>query len=84
MRSKISPPTSNEINDIDILLVIHPKNLSQQTLFAIDQFVLKGGRTIICVDPYCYADQQNPMMTQYRSPTSTGVEPQQAAQYLGA
>ena len=53
------PADTNEINDVDVLLVIHPKNLPGRTLFAIDQFVLKGGRTIICIDPYCYADQQN-------------------------
>ncbi len=52
------PADTNEINDIDVLLVIHPKNLPVQTLFAIDQFVLKGGRTIICVDPFCAADRQ--------------------------
>jgi len=45
------------IENVDILLVIHPKELSDKTKFAIDQFVLKGGRTIICVDPYCYADR---------------------------
>jgi ABC-2 type transport system permease protein len=59
------PADINDINDIDILLVIHPKNLPEQTLFAIDQFVLKGGRTIICIDPYCFADQQNPMTSQF-------------------
>ena len=47
---------ANEIEDVDILLVIHPKELPEQTLFAIDQFVLKGGRAIVCVDPYCFAD----------------------------
>jgi len=51
------PADINEINDVDVLLVIHPKNLPLQTLFAIDQFILKGGRTIICIDPYCYADR---------------------------
>jgi ABC-type uncharacterized transport system involved in gliding motility auxiliary subunit len=53
----------NDINDVDILLVVHPKALTQRTQFAIDQFVLKGGRTIVCVDPYCMADrpQRNPM-----------------------
>jgi ABC-type uncharacterized transport system involved in gliding motility auxiliary subunit len=59
------PADTNDINDVDVLLIIHPKNLPEQTLFAIDQFVLKGGRTIICADPYCYADQQNPMMSQF-------------------
>ncbi|MBL7187221.1 MAG: Gldg family protein [Phycisphaerae bacterium] len=48
---------TNDINDIDILLVIHPKGLPEPTLFAIDQFVLKGGRTIVCVDPHCFMDR---------------------------
>jgi len=48
---------TNDINDIDILLVIHPKGLSEQTLFAIDQYILKGGRTIVCVDPHCFMDR---------------------------
>ncbi len=43
--------------DIDILMVVHPKELPDKTLFAIDQYVLKGGRTIVCVDPHCMADQ---------------------------
>ena len=54
---KSVPEDVNEINDVDILLVVHPKNLPQETLFAIDQFILKGGPAIVCVDPYCYADQ---------------------------
>lgn len=57
------PEDTYEIKDVDILLVIHPKDFSDQTLFAIDQFVLKGGRTIVCVDPYCIADMpQQPAM----------------------
>ncbi len=51
------PADVNDINDVDILLVIHPKNLPEQTVFAIDQFVLKGGRTLICVDPFCIVDR---------------------------
>ncbi len=57
------PVDVNDINDVDVLVVIHPKDLPEQTQFAIDQFILKGGRTIICVDPHCIADRQqrNPM-----------------------
>jgi ABC-2 type transport system permease protein len=54
----------NDINDVDTLLVIHPKNLPEKTQFAIDQFVLKGGRTVVCVDPFCWMDRpqrSNPM-----------------------
>ena len=58
---------AEEITDIDTLLVVHPKELPEKTLFAIDQFVLNGGRTIVCVDPHCFADQpdrSNPMAMQ--------------------
>ena len=37
--------------DIDILMIIHPEGLSEQTLYAIDQFVLKGGKALIFLDP---------------------------------
>jgi ABC-2 type transport system permease protein len=62
------PADVNEIRDIDILLVIHPKRLPAQTLFAIDQFVLKGGGTIVCVDPYCFADKPDRMSIQMGIP----------------
>jgi ABC-2 type transport system permease protein len=60
---KTVPTDVNDINDVDILLVIHPKNLPEKTQFAIDQYVLKGGRAIVCVDPFCWMDrpQRNPM-----------------------
>ncbi len=60
------PTDVNEITDVDILMVVHPKELSEQTLFAIDQFVLSGGKTIVCVDPHAIADQpeQQQMMMQ--------------------
>jgi ABC-2 type transport system permease protein len=54
----------NDINDVDLLFVVHPKSLSEATQFAIDQYVLEGGRAIVCVDPYAYVDrpaQSNPM-----------------------
>ncbi len=56
-------------SDVKALIVLHPKDLSEKTLFAIDQFVLRGGRLIVCVDPFSVADfeanqQQNQMMMQ--------------------
>ncbi len=41
---------------VDVLLLIHPKELPETTLFAIDQFILRGGRALIFVDPFCEAD----------------------------
>jgi ABC-type uncharacterized transport system involved in gliding motility auxiliary subunit len=37
---------------IDILLIVHPKGLDERALYAIDQFVLRGGRAVVYVDPY--------------------------------
>lgn len=54
----------DQIENVDILLVIHPKDLPEKTLFAIDQYILKGGRAIILVDPWCRLDQPNPMQRQ--------------------
>jgi len=44
-------------DDIDILMLVHPKDLSDATLYAIDQFVLKGGKAIVFADPYSEAYQ---------------------------
>ena len=39
-------------NDIEILLLIHPPNFQESSLYAIDQFVLRGGRLLAFLDPY--------------------------------
>ena len=39
-------------DDVDVLLVIHPRELSEKTLYAIDQFVLRGGGAMVFVDPF--------------------------------
>jgi ABC-type uncharacterized transport system involved in gliding motility auxiliary subunit len=44
--------------DVHVLLVIHPRNIMEDTEYAIDQFVLRGGKLIAFVDPYAYFDQQ--------------------------
>ncbi|MEO0729599.1 MAG: GldG family protein, partial [Pseudomonadota bacterium] len=35
-----------------VLMIVHPKKLSDRTLFTIDQWVLRGGATLVFVDPY--------------------------------
>ncbi len=42
--------------DVDVLMVVHPKQLSPKTLYAIDQFVMRGGRMLLFVDPDSGAD----------------------------
>ena len=48
--------------DIQVLLVAEAQNLSDNTLYAIDQFVMRGGRLMVMVDPWsdAMASQPNP------------------------
>ncbi|ALO45175.1 GldG family protein [Pseudohongiella spirulinae] len=48
---RLDDDTAQIDEDIDILLVVHPQELPEQTLYAIDQFVLGGGRAMVFVDP---------------------------------
>jgi ABC-type uncharacterized transport system involved in gliding motility auxiliary subunit len=47
--------------DVDVLMIVQPKNLPAQTLYAIDQFVMRGGRVLLFIDPASGADTGNPM-----------------------
>lgn len=60
--------------EIKTLLVIHPRGISEPALFALDQFVLRGGRLIAFLDPKAYFDPLGPMMG---SPggTSSSLDP---------
>jgi len=46
--------------DVAVAMVVHPKGLSEQTLYALDQFVLRGGRAIVFVDPNSEAERARP------------------------
>ncbi len=51
-------------DDINVLIVVHPKEIGDVSQYAIDQFVMRGGKLIAFLDPNCYFDdqRQNPMM----------------------
>lgn len=48
-------------DEVKTLLIIHPKNLSDKALFAIDQFVLGGGRVMAFMDPLSVIDAKSSM-----------------------
>jgi ABC-type uncharacterized transport system involved in gliding motility auxiliary subunit len=58
--------------DVDVVMVVHPKNTSEKTLYAIDQFVLGGGKAIVFVDPNSEADRPPPRSAP-TPPVSTGT-----------
>jgi ABC-type uncharacterized transport system involved in gliding motility auxiliary subunit len=66
--------TAKEIDkDVGVLLVIHPRDIPPQTEYALDQFVLRGGKLIAFVDPFAYFDQ---------APTMPGIPPMPSSSTL--
>jgi ABC-type uncharacterized transport system involved in gliding motility auxiliary subunit len=55
----LTPGSTAIEDDIDILWIVHPQDLDAATLYAIDQFVLDGGRALIFVDPLAEIDMAN-------------------------
>ena len=43
-------------DDVGLLWIVQPKNLSNATQYAIDQFVMRGGKALIFVDPVAAID----------------------------
>ena len=72
---EIEMPTNEIPDDISVLIIIHPKDLSDTALFAVDQFILRGGNLIAFVDPLSVIDAQSspqqPMMMGQQSNSST-------------
>jgi len=42
--------------NVSVLMLVHPKALPEPTLYAIDQFVMRGGKLLVFLDPYSEAD----------------------------
>ncbi len=64
---KIEFDTQKIADDYDLVLIIHPKELPDTVRYAIDQYVLRGGNVLVCVDPGSQIDMpqgmgRNPQM----------------------
>ena len=47
-------------SDVDVLMIVQPKRLKANVRYAIDQFVLKGGKALVFVDPHSESDVSGP------------------------
>ncbi|MEX1266478.1 MAG: Gldg family protein, partial [Woeseia sp.] len=47
-------------DDVTLLWIVQPKDLDEKTLYAIDQYLLNGGKALIFVDPVADADPATP------------------------
>lgn len=59
--------------DVDVLMLIHPRELSPQTQYAIDQFVMRGGKLIAFIDPQSENDPQAAQMAQQMAQMGGGM-----------
>ncbi len=71
-------PLSGEVeklpDDTRVLMVVHPQDLSEKTLYTIDQWVMAGNATMIFVDPF--AENQSGPRPVMPSPNPTSnLEP---------
>jgi len=62
-------------DDIKVLVLVHPQNLPDKTLYAIDQFVLRGGHALVFVDPNAEGQMLRPGMAQQTGLTSSSLKP---------
>lgn len=72
-------PDFAAIPDADVLAIIHPGPLSDQQLYAIDQFILRNGHAFIALDPAAATPQQSagfdPFSAAGAAPPSSTLEP---------
>lgn len=54
---EVAPSVEAIDADINVLLVVHPAEFSTKAEFAIDQYLLKGGKVVALVDPQCLVSQ---------------------------
>lgn len=55
------PLSTEEIpDDISLLIVLHPRGFSPRLQYALDQYVLRGGRLVVLLDPNARADMISP------------------------
>jgi len=53
------PLTTDKIDDdVSVLVVIHPQGITDDAQFAIDQFLLRGGKMVALLDPYSFVEAQ--------------------------
>lgn len=46
--------------DVDVLLLVHPKGATPRQLYAFEQYLFRGGRALVFIDPLAEADPATP------------------------
>lgn len=66
--------TTSIPDEVDLLMVVHPKNLAEETVYAIDQYLMGGGKLMVVLDPVATTDQGNPGANQMQRMMESGSD----------
>ncbi len=71
----ISPTSSSLPEELDVLMLVHPKDLDEALQYDIEQFVLGGGHLIAYLDPFAESDRGDPSdpMAQLQAGSSSNL-----------
>ena len=61
---RIHEKTSSLPEDLELLMLVHPKKIPERLLYMIDQFVLKGGKLLVFIDPNSETESFSPNTNQ--------------------
>lgn len=71
----IAPDVQAIPEGVDVLMLVHPRELSPPTQFAIDQFVMRGGKLLAFIDP----QSENDPMAQQMAAQMGGAVPRSSS-----
>jgi ABC-type uncharacterized transport system involved in gliding motility auxiliary subunit len=74
-------PTADKIEPVDLLVLLHPKDLPAKMQYAVDQYVLSGGNVLVLVDPLCVVDTSQ--QQGFPQPSASNLEKLFAAWGIG-
>jgi len=55
----VSPTDDQLPENLAALVIVHPKELDEDLLYAVDQYVVGGGRLLVFLDPLCLAEVES-------------------------
>jgi ABC-type uncharacterized transport system involved in gliding motility auxiliary subunit len=59
--------------EVQLLVVVYPRDLSEKALYALDQFILRGGKMIAFLDPLSFMDNRGNQMNPMQRSMSSGA-----------
>lgn len=69
---RVETPTDHVDPALDVLLLVHPRRYGEATLYAIDQYLVHGGRAVVFLDPAAGVDSG-------RAAAGAGARPSRSA-----